>query len=75
MEIQKFVKHFADQFDETDPSDITPSTKFKELEEWSSLTALAVIAMIDDEYSMKITGDNIKNADTVEDLFALVKAK
>lgn len=75
MEIQQFVKHFADQFEETDPADITPTTKFKELGEWSSLTALAVIAMIDDEYSVKITGDNIKNANTVEDLFSLVKSK
>lgn len=75
MEIQQFVKHFADQFEETDPADITPATKFKELGEWSSLTALAVIAMIDDEYSVKITGDNIKSANTVEDLFSLVKSK
>ena len=45
MEIKEFIQNFADQFDDTDASVFTPETKFKELEEWSSLTALSVIAM------------------------------
>jgi acyl carrier protein len=36
------LKKNADQFDDTDISEFVPTTNFKELEEWSSLTALAV---------------------------------
>ena len=43
MEIKEFIQNFADQFDDTDASVFTSETKFKELEEWSSLTALSVI--------------------------------
>lgn len=75
MEIKEFIENFANQFDETDPSEITASTVFKDIDEWSSLTALSVIAMVDEEYDVTLKGDDIRNADTVEDLFNVVAAK
>ena len=75
MEINEFIANFADQFDETDASVFTAETKFKELEEWSSLIALSVIAMVDEEYDVTIKGDDIRNSNTIEDLFNAVKAK
>ncbi len=75
MNFENFIANFADQFDDTDPSEIKADTKFRELEEWSSLIALSVIAMIDDEYDIIIKGDDIRNAETVMDLFNTVKSK
>lgn len=75
MELQDFLQKFAEQFDETDASLFTPSTKFKELEEWSSLIALSLIAMADEEYDVTLKGDDVRNAETVEDLFNAVKSK
>ena len=75
MEIKEFVENFANQFDDTDPSEITAGTNFRELDEWSSLIALSVIAMVDEEYDVTLKGDDNKNATTVEDLFNTVKAK
>lgn len=75
MEIKEFVENFANQFDETDPTEITASTNFREIDEWSSLTALSIIAMVDEEYDVTLKGDDIKNANTVEDLYNTVKAK
>lgn len=75
MEINEFIANFADQFDETDASVFTPETKFRELEEWSSLIALSVIAMVDEEYDVTLKGDDMRAAQTIEDLFNAVKAK
>lgn len=75
MDLNDFIKNFADQFDETAPADITASTPFRDLDEWSSLIALSIIAMVDEEYDVTLKGDDIKNATTVEDLFNTVKAK
>ncbi len=75
MELNEFIENLADQFDDTVPSGIKADTAFKELDEWSSLVALSVIAMIDEEYNVTIKGDEIKNSETVEDLFNAVKAK
>ncbi len=75
MDKNEFLKAFADQFDETDPSEIALTTAFKDLGEWSSMVALMVIAMVDDNYSKKITGADLRNAVTVEDLFQVVQSK
>ena len=75
MELNEFIENFADQFDDTDVSEITAETVYKELDEWSSLIALSVIAMVDEEYDITIKGDDIRNSETVEDLFNIVKAK
>lgn len=75
MELNDFVEKFAGQFDDTDSSDITSTTEFKKLEEWSSLLALSIIAMVDEEYDVSLKGDEIRNAITVEDLFNTIKAK
>lgn len=75
MELNEFVEKFAGQFDDTDPAEITATTEFKELDEYSSLTALSIIGMVDEEYDVTLKGDDIRNAKTVEDLFNTVKAK
>ncbi len=75
MEIKEFIDKFAEQFDDTDASVFTPATKFKELDEWSSLIALSIIAMVDEEYDVTLKGDDIRNATTVEDIFNTVKSK
>ncbi len=75
MELKDFIENFAAQFDETDVDEFVAETEFKELEEWSSLIALSVIAMIDEEYEVTIKGDDIRNSKTIEDLFNVVKGK
>lgn len=74
MELNEFISNFAEQFDETDADTIKADTAFKELEEWSSMTALSVIAMIDAEYDVQVKGTDIRDSYTVEDLFNKVKA-
>ena len=72
MELNDFIEKFAEQFDDTDASEIKAETVFKELDEWSSLMALSIIAMVDEEYDVQLKGDDIRNSNTVEDLFKRV---
>ena len=75
MNLEQFIENFADLFDETDPDTIDATTQFKDLEEWSSLLALSVIAMIDEEYDVEFRGDDIRGSNTVEDLYNIVKSR
>ena len=75
MNIQEFIDNFAAQLDDTDPEAITAESKFKELEDWSSLTALSIIAMIDDEYNIIVKGNDIINSVTIQDLFNVVEKR
>lgn len=74
MDLNEFIKNFADQLDDTDAATITAETVFKDLDEWCSMTALSVIAMVDAEYDVSIGGDVIQNSTTIKDLFDKVSA-
>ena len=75
MELKDFIENFAAQFDDTDASEIKAETVFKELDEWSSLIALSIIAMVDEEYDVTLKGEDIRVSNTVEDLYNLVKSR
>jgi acyl carrier protein len=75
MELKEFIGNFANQFDETDASEITATTVFHDLDEYSSLIALSLIAMVDEEYDVTLKGDDMRSAVTVADLFNIVKSK
>ncbi len=73
--LDEFVVLFAEQLDDTDPSTITAQTKFRDLDEWSSLLALTLISMVDEEFGIALKGDDVKNSETVEDVYNVIKSK
>ena len=76
LNIENFIKNFASQLEETDISKVNAKTKFhKEIEEWDSFKALSVIAMVDKKYNVNLKGEDIRNSNTIEDLFKIVIAK
>lgn len=75
MELREFIEKIADQFDDTDISEFVPTTNFKELEEWSSLTALAVLNMIAKKYNVNIKNSDLLEIDSIEELFNYVLSK
>ena len=75
MELKDFIENFAEQFDDTDASEIQADTEYRELDEWTSLTALSIIAMIDEEYDVQLKADEMRKTQTIQELFDLVKSK
>jgi acyl carrier protein len=75
MEMNEFIINFADQFDETDSSKFSPNTYFRELDEWSSLNALAVLNMINKKYLVQLRPDEMRTTNTIQELFDLVLTK
>lgn len=75
MEIKEFIEKFAEQFDETPISALSPDTNFRELDEWSSLSALAILGMVDDEYDVQLKGNEMRAVNTIQELFDLVASK
>ncbi len=75
MDLNEFVKLFAEQFDDTPAESFKADTNYKSLDEWSSLVALSVISMVDEEFEKRITGADIRNCTTIEELYNLVQSK
>lgn len=75
MELNEFVANFAEQFDDTDVSEITASCVFHDLDEWSSLVGMGIIALAKTRYGKSITGAELKACVTVEDVYNLINNK
>lgn len=69
--MEDFLDGFVEILEDTERSALTPETTFKDLDEWDSMTALMLIAMFDEKYDKKITGNDIKQANTLKDLFEI----
>jgi len=67
--LQQFTELFAEQFDESEDVIFEANTIFKDIDEWDSMIALSIIAMVDDEFGKTINGDVIKNTNTIEELY------
>ena len=73
--LDEFVALFAEQFDDTDVNEFMPSTVFHDLDEWSSIIGLSIIAMVDEEFEVALNADDIISSATIEDLYNKVIAK
>lgn len=75
MEIQNFIDTFASLFEVTPINELQADTEYKSLEEWDSMMALETIAMTDEEYNVGLDGDDIRAANTISELFEIIKTR
>lgn len=69
--MEDFLDAFVEILDDTDRSVLLAETIYKDLDEWDSMTALMLIAMFDEKYEKKITGNDIKEAHSLNDLYLI----
>ncbi|MDQ3047164.1 MAG: acyl carrier protein [Bacteroidota bacterium] len=75
MDVSSFIKKIENEVDELKPGTLQPDTAFRSIPEWSSMHALIIIALVDMEYDVTITGDDLRKCTTINDLFNFVKSK
>jgi len=75
MNLNEFIEAFAEEFDDTPVETFKADTKYRQLDEWSSLVALSIISMVDDQFDKTITGADIRSTTTIEDLYNIVVSK
>ncbi len=75
MEIKEFIEKLAEIFDDTTAETLNPETNFRDLDEWSSLSALGVIALADEEFDVELSGAEMRKANTIQELFDIISNK
>ncbi len=74
MDIKEFISKFAEAIEVEDVEGLTTETNFHELDEWSSLSVMLVIAFFDEEFDKQIGDMEIRQATTIQDLYNLATA-
>ena len=75
MELKDFIGKFVSLFEEEDPAIFVADLDFHELDSWSSMTSLGVVARVYQEYGVELDPQDVRNAVTIEDLFNIVKER
>ncbi|MEI3456438.1 acyl carrier protein [Bacteroides cellulosilyticus] len=75
MNIQDFIEKFAEAIEVDSVEDLKENTKFRELDEWSSLAVLSVIAMLDEEYDTQIENADFKKLQTISDIVKFIECQ
>lgn len=72
----EFIELIEKEFQEEDQKcEIDPTTEYKNLSVWSSMTALIVIAHIADTYDVILGEEDLKSSPTINDLYNIVVSK
>ncbi len=75
MNIDEFITHIEEEFDDIEPGTLKPTSVFREVFEWNSINALILIAMVKTEYDVTINAEDIANSVTVEDIYKIIEAR
>jgi len=73
MVIEEFIKKLETEFEDVQPGVLNPKTNFREIDDWSSMYALIIIALIDLEYGVTVKGEDLIKIETIQELFDFVK--
>ena len=74
MEMNEFIENILDQFDERPTEKVTPQTNHHEIEGWTSMIALSVMAMIDEEYEVQIKANEMRDSKSIQELYDIVNS-
>ena len=75
MDIKTFIEKFAQAIELDNAEGLTPETEFHDLDEWSSLSVIMVIAFFDEEFGKEIDSIAVRKAETIQDLYDLATAE
>lgn len=75
VSIAEFIKEIETEIEEIESGTLKPETAFRELATWSSMHALIILALIDTNYDVTLSGEELRTCVTVQDLYVLVKNK
>lgn len=75
MDIKAFIEKFAQAIELDNAEGLTPETEFHDLDEWSSLSVIMVIAFFDEEFGKEIDNIAVRKAETIQDLYDLATAE
>lgn len=75
ISVEEFTKQLEAEFEDVEPGTVFPDTNYRDIKNWSSMYALIIIAFIDANFDVQLSADNLKNTQSVRDLYLIVCEK
>jgi len=75
MEISDFLSKFKEQLIDGKEVNLTIDDDFRKTDSYDSLTGMAILVMIKDEFRIDITDNEYKSIHSVSELFEFINTK
>ena len=75
MIIEEFIQKIEAEFSDMEQGILHSKSVFREVMNWNSINALILIALVDTEYDVILTADDLRASSTINDLFTLVQSR
>lgn len=72
MDIQELISLIENEFEEIEAGTLSSSSSIRDMDGWSSMHALLLIALVDNHYDILLTGEELKNITTINDLYQII---
>jgi acyl carrier protein len=72
MNIHDLINYIETEFEEIENGTLVPKSSIRDIDGWSSMHALILIALIDNNYDILLTGEELKNALSIQDLYDVI---
>lgn len=75
VSLDEFIVNIERELDDLEPGTLSPNVYYRDLESWSSMYALIIIAYVDAEFDVTLTGEDLRKCNTISDLYLLIKSR
>lgn len=70
--VEEFTTQLSAEFEDVEPGSVLPDTNYRDIKNWSSMYALIIIAFVDANFDVQLNAEDLKNTQTVRDLYNVV---
>ena len=74
-DVTRLIELIASEFDDVDPADINPESRFKELIEWNSINSVVLSIAIEEAFGVLLEKDDYDAAISIEQLLESIIQK
>ncbi len=75
MELSEFLTKFKEQYVDSDSITLSEDDDFRNIESYDSLTGMAILIMIKDNFNIEISEEDYKKLHTVKELYNYIQNK
>ena len=71
--IEELISRIQEELDDLNLEHLAPATVFREIDGWTSLHGLILMALVSTEYDVELSGQQIGGIRTVQDLYEVIR--
>ena len=75
IEINEFIRLLEAEFEDVAPGTLTPELHYRTMDTFSSMHALIIIAFTDHQFDVLLTGQDLRQTNTIQELYNLIGEK